>query len=218
MAFTALNIARCIIAIARNVKPGLIGGGTPTGWTVLTPISSQSVITLADAVTVGAPASTTTSASRLHFCITISSPCFSDHNQKLKAASQRMLRASTYHFNCLLEPSGLPWQKPGFEMVRGNCHADSCRPLCANSCHSRWVFEQGNSIAIRRMRLSVCSPWLTNCSRNAPRLWLADEFFRAFVLQIGACGAPCPKPEVAAALPDEREDQRNPPEYPWIIE
>src|ERR1700727_775235 len=73
MALTALNIAICIIAIARKKRPGLIGGGAPIGWTVLTPISAQSVITLADAVTVGAPASTTTSTSSPRCCIMKSS-------------------------------------------------------------------------------------------------------------------------------------------------
>src|SRR3984957_15682004 len=73
MALTAINIAICIIAIARKKRPGLIGGGAPIGWTVLTPISSQSVITLADAVTVGAPASTTTSTSSPRCCIMKSS-------------------------------------------------------------------------------------------------------------------------------------------------
>jgi hypothetical protein len=77
MALTALNIAICIIAIARNVRPGLIGGGAPIGWTVLTPISSQSVITLADAVTGCAPASKATSASSPRCCVMISSPVVS---------------------------------------------------------------------------------------------------------------------------------------------
>src|SRR5271166_6017054 len=74
MASTALNMARCMIAMARNRRPGLIGGGRPMGWTVLTPISSQSVTTLAEAIEVAAQASTVTSASRRHLLIMTSSP------------------------------------------------------------------------------------------------------------------------------------------------
>src|ERR1700722_13883771 len=87
MALTALNIARCIIAIARKKRPGLIGGGAPTGWTVLTPISSQSVITLADAVAVGAPASNTPSASSPRCCIMKSSLFYLRHHSEIVGAS-----------------------------------------------------------------------------------------------------------------------------------
>src|ERR1700729_1891688 len=87
MALTALNIAICIIAIAQKKRPGLIGGGAPIGWAVLTPISSQSVITLADAVTVGAPASTTTSASSPRFCIMKSSLFYVRNYSEIVGAS-----------------------------------------------------------------------------------------------------------------------------------
>jgi hypothetical protein len=83
MALTALNIARCIIAMARNRSPGFIGSGEPIGWTVLTPITSQSTMTLAEAVV--DPASAATSASVQHLPIIVSSRC----TLRLRALSPR---------------------------------------------------------------------------------------------------------------------------------